>query len=101
MAGVDRPAVLPGFLLGAAEAKRAADDHLSRSGLEWTVIRPPWLTDEAATGRIVVDGVGGGSLSREDLATVVALSLREKATVGRVFELANGPTPIREALSGL
>ena len=101
MAGVDRPDALPGFLVGSAKAKKAADDRLSRSELAWTIIRPPWLIDEAGTGRIVVDGVGSGSLSREDLAAVVAAVLRERATVGRVFELANGPTSIGEALNGL
>ncbi|MGW5879290.1 NAD(P)H-binding protein [Nocardiopsis terrae] len=101
MAGVDRPGSLPGFLIGPAEAKRAADEYLSRSGLEWTVIRPPWLTDGVATGRIVVDSVGDGSLSRADLVAVVTASLRERATIGRVFEVANGPTPIGAALSNL
>ncbi|WP_017572095.1 NAD(P)H-binding protein [Nocardiopsis halotolerans] len=101
MAGVDRPEVLPGFLLAAAEAKRAADARLADTTMAWTVIRPPWLTDAPAGGRIVINDVGGGSLSRADLADTVVASLGESATINRTFEVASGPLPIRVALARL
>ncbi|MFD6948873.1 hypothetical protein A6A08_03500 [Nocardiopsis sp. TSRI0078] len=101
MAGVDRPEVLPGFLLSAAEAKREADERLATTGMEWTVIRPPWLTDAPAGGRVVLNDAGAGSLSRADLAGVVTASLQEPATINRTFEVASGPLPINVALAQL
>src|ERR671938_1077482 len=34
------------------EAKRAADEALRTSGLDWTIVRPGRLTDEPGTGRV-------------------------------------------------
>ncbi|MET9798473.1 NAD(P)H-binding protein [Nocardiopsis alba] len=101
MAGIDRPEVLPGFLLPAAEAKRDADARLAATAMDWTIIRPPWLTDAPALGRITLNDVGGGSLSRADLASTVVASIREPVTFNRTFEVASGSLPISVALAQL
>lgn len=93
---------LPGYLRDTARAKLAADDHLEQSGLNWTVVRPPWLTDGAPTGRITVgDEVEEGSLSRDDLATVLVAALAHSATFHRAFEVTGGGQPISGALDSL
>jgi uncharacterized protein YbjT (DUF2867 family) len=85
-----------------AEAKAAADTHLRASDLDWTVLGPSRLTLEPATGRIEVgDGKGGGkgSVSRADVALVVAATLRDDSTIHRTIEFNNGDVPIAEALA--
>ncbi|WAC92781.1 SDR family oxidoreductase [Mycobacterium sp. Aquia_213] len=82
-----------------AEAKAAADTHLRDSELDWTVLGPGRLTLEPATGRIVV-GQGKGSVSRADVALVVAAALADDSTIRRTIEFNNGDIPIAEALAG-
>ncbi|MFF4156689.1 SDR family oxidoreductase [Streptomyces sp. NPDC001678] len=102
MMGSGDPGRLPGYLRATGRAKDAADTHLTRSGMTWTVIRPPWLTDGAAQGRITVgDSVTEGSLSRADLAAVAIASLDVTTTHNRMFEVTGGGAPITDALHGL
>ena len=83
-----------------ADAKTAADAHLEASALAWTVVRPSRLTDDAATGRIETSRTGArkGSVSRGDVALVVAEVLERPALAGSVVEFNTGPTPITEEL---
>jgi len=101
MAGVDDVTRLPGVLREVGLAKQEADDFLACSGLAWTVVRPPWLTETAGTGRITVKGIGDGRLSRDDLAAVVVDSIGQPATHRQMFEVGGGPVPIGTALAGL
>jgi uncharacterized protein YbjT (DUF2867 family) len=85
-----------------AEAKAAADARLRASDLDWTVLGPGRLTLEPATGRIAVRGAkrpGKDSVSRADVALVVAGALADDATIGRTIEFNNGDVPIAEALA--
>ena len=84
-----------------AEAKAAADDHLRRSGLDWTILGPSALTDDPGTGRISVGGGQDGSVSRTDVAAVAAEVLEQPGTVGQFIEFINGDTPIRDAVSAV
>ncbi|OBA82039.1 NAD-dependent dehydratase [Mycobacterium sp. 1164966.3] len=81
-----------------AEAKAAADAHLRASSLDWTILGPGHLTLEPATGRIAV-GEGKGSVTRADVALVVAAALADDSTIGRTIEFNNGEFPIAEALA--
>lgn len=103
MWGSDDPSRLPGMLRETADAKRAADDHLAASGMTWTVIRPPWLTNSPADDRIVVgDQVEEGSIPRADVAAVAIACLDAEATHDRLFEVTGGgDTSISDALAGL
>ena len=80
-----------------AEAKAAADEHLRRTGLRWTILGPSRLTDQPGTG-LVETGVdlAPGSVSRDDVAAVVAHVLETPATAGRVIDFNNGKTPIAD-----
>lgn len=81
-----------------AEAKAAADEHLRASGLAWTILAPSTLTTDAPTGRIDVDADESGSVSRADVAAVVAAVLAEDRTRGRTIRFNTGDQPIVEAI---
>lgn len=81
-----------------AEAKAAADEHLRRSGLDWTIVAPSGLTLDEPTGRITVGGSGEASVPRGDVAAVIAAVLAEPTTIGRTIEFTGGDTPIEEAV---
>ncbi len=66
---------------------------LRASDTEWTVLRPPYLTDEPATGRYrtAVDAsVPGGGLPRGDLARAMLDVLAEAATVRAALGVGPG-----------
>ena len=86
-----------------AEAKAAADAHLRASDLDWTVLGPGRLSLEPATGRIAIRGAKRpekDSVSRADVALVVAAALADDSTIRRTIEFNNGDIPIAEALAG-
>ncbi|WP_116212489.1 NAD(P)H-binding protein [Streptomyces olivoreticuli] len=84
-------------------AKGAADaDVTARTGLDWTILRPGGLTDEPGTGRVALAGsTGRGSVSRDDVAAVLAALLAEPGTAGRTLELIAGDTPVDEAVKSV
>jgi len=82
-----------------AEAKAAADDHLRASDLSWTVLGPSALTLDPATGRIDRGAAESGSVSRADVAAVIAATLIEPRTVGRTIRFNSGEVPIAEAIA--
>lgn len=89
-----------------AEAKAAADEYLRGTGLAWTIAGPSTLTDDPATGRIEVRGqdhpdLVAGSVSRADVAAVVAALLPAENSVGAFVQFNNGDTPIAEAVARL
>jgi uncharacterized protein YbjT (DUF2867 family) len=80
-------------------AKGRADAALQSSGLDYTIVRPGRLTDEPGTGRVnLADSVGGGQVSRDDVAAVLAAALREPATIGQTRELVGGEVPVDDAV---
>ena len=81
-----------------AEAKAAADAALRESDLDWTVLAPSRLTLEEPTGRIDATAEASGSVSRADVARVIAQTLVEPATIGRTIRFNGGDEPIAAAL---
>jgi uncharacterized protein YbjT (DUF2867 family) len=81
-----------------AEAKAAADEHLRASGLAATILGPSALTLDEPTGRIDVDATTSRSVSRADVAAVVAAALAEDATIGRTIRFNSGEVPVVEAI---
>lgn len=119
-AGVDRFVILSSISAGDPwgrgveaiapylAAKHAADRVLAASGLGWTVVRPGALTHDTPTGRVrtaqpafAPDELGDRSISRADVATVMASCLTSPTAVGASFELLSGDTPIGDALAAL
>ncbi|WP_431030752.1 NAD(P)-binding oxidoreductase [Plantibacter sp. RU18] len=83
-------------------AKSEADADLRGRDLDWTIVRPGGLTDDAATGLITAaTSTGRGSIPRADVAGVL-FSLIESGAASRTqFEVIEGTTPIPEALAAL
>ncbi|MGW2596802.1 NAD(P)H-binding protein [Streptomyces klenkii] len=81
-------------------AKGAADaDVRARAGLDWTILRPGRLTDDAGTGRVALGrSTGRGEVTRDDVAAVLVALLDEPGTAGRTLELIGGDTPVAEAV---
>jgi len=87
------------YLRAKAEADRAVAD----SGLDYTIVRPGRLTDEAGTGRIeAAEHLGRrGEIPRDDVAATLVATLDEPATIGKTFELLSGDEEIAAALRAL
>lgn len=83
-------------------AKAQADRDLADSSLDWTIVRPGSLTDEPGTGMVEIGRtVRRGEVPRADVAAVLAAVLSDDTTIGRVFEVVYGDTPIAEAVGKL
>jgi uncharacterized protein YbjT (DUF2867 family) len=84
-------------------AKGAADDDLrARTGLEWTVVRPGRLTDDEPSGRVNLgEGLDHGSVTRRDVAAVLAELLVTGAGRGRTVDLVAGEMPVEQAVAAL
>lgn len=88
-----------------AQAKAEADEHLRRSDLAWTILGPSGLTLEEPTGRIAVAGLGeaveAGHVSRDNVAAVIAETVRRPGLAGATILFNDGDTPIAEALEAV
>ncbi|MGV9312634.1 NAD(P)H-binding protein [Streptomyces sp. NPDC003691] len=81
-------------------AKGAADDDIrARDGLDWTILRPGALTDDAGTGLVrLAASTGRGPVTRDDVAAVLAELLDTPATAGLTLELIGGSVPVAVAV---
>ncbi|MEU3691487.1 SDR family oxidoreductase [Streptomyces narbonensis] len=81
-------------------AKGAADDAVrARTALDWTILRPGSLTNDAGTGQIRLEAhTGRGPVPRDDVAAVLAELLDTPATAGLTLELISGSTPLSVAV---
>ena len=81
-------------------AKAAAEADLRSRDLDWTILRPGGLTDAPATGRIrlAAPPVPAGTISRADVAAVIAALLAELGTRHQTLELVGGDTPVAAAV---
>ena len=71
----------------------------THSDLDYTMIRPGHLSDDAGTGKIEVgDYLPHKIITREDVASVVVEVLNEDKTIGKSFDVINGDIPINEAI---
>lgn len=83
-------------------AKRDADDHVrAQDALDWTIVQPGKLTDDVPTGTVAVGDLDHGSVTRGDVAHVLAEVLTSEHTIGRTFAVTSGDQPVAEAVSKL
>jgi uncharacterized protein YbjT (DUF2867 family) len=81
-------------------AKLAAEDDLRARDLDWTVLRPGRLTNDAGTGAVHLGAsVEPGEIPRDDVADVLVALLDTASTSGLVLELVTGRTPISQAVA--
>jgi len=83
-------------------AKGEADAYVRRTTLDWTVLRPGALTNEPGTGQVRLEArTGRGSISRADVAAVLAELVDTPATSGLTLELISGSTPVSVAVKSI
>ena len=83
------------------EAKAEADEYVAESGLDYTVVRPGGLTDDPGTGKVALGDLDSGTVTRDDVALVLAELLNADNAIGKSFDLMNGDTPVAEAIASL
>jgi putative NADH-flavin reductase len=69
------------------------EDIVRESGLDWTIVRPPRLTNKPLTGRYRTahnqNLRGGMSISRADVAQLMLHLLHQADTIKEVIGVAN------------
>lgn len=81
-------------------AKGSADDEVRRrTALDWTILRPGTLTNDAGTGMVRLEArTGHGPVPRDDVAATLVEILDTPATAGLTLELIAGSTPLSVAV---
>jgi uncharacterized protein YbjT (DUF2867 family) len=84
-------------------AKGEADAHVSGlDALDWTILRPGTLTNDTGTGLVRLEAhTGHGTVSRDDVAAVLAELVDSSATAGLTLELIGGSTPVQVAVKSV
>jgi uncharacterized protein YbjT (DUF2867 family) len=83
-------------------AKGQADADLRESGLDYTIVRPGGLTNDAGTGRVRLgEDVDSGRIPRDDVAAVLAAVLVAPNTIGKSFDLVSGDVPVDDAVEAI
>lgn len=88
------------------EAKFKADKDLrtgnDKRGLEYTMVRPGGLTNDEGAGTVMAGKVHlGSSVSRVDVASVVAACIETPETVGLAFDVVGGEVRIKDAVKSV
>jgi uncharacterized protein YbjT (DUF2867 family) len=101
--GVDEPPASGTDEVWAAylRAKKAAEEAIRDSDLDWTILRPGRLTDDPGTGkvRLAPPPVEPGAVTRDDTAAVLAALLEAPGSAGHVLELREGEDDLLEAVT--
>ncbi|GAA4006984.1 SDR family oxidoreductase [Streptomyces plumbiresistens] len=84
-------------------AKGEADAYVSGlDALDWTILRPGSLTNDAGTGLVRLEAhTGRGAVPRDDVAAVLAELVDSPATAGLTLELVSGPSPVSVAVKSV
>ncbi|MCU1406023.1 MAG: NAD-dependent dehydratase [Glaciihabitans sp.] len=87
-------------------AKSEADANIRARDLDWTIVRPGGLTDDAGTGLVMAgDTVERGEIPRADVAALIAavLTASTPAEQGakKQFEVISGSNSFADAVAGL
>ncbi|HEX8867993.1 MAG TPA: NAD(P)H-binding protein [Lentzea sp.] len=95
----DSPSVDPEFAV-YLKAKKLAEEDLRGRDLDWTILRPGPLVNDAPTGLVTMGAprLPRASVTRADVAAVLAELLNAPGTIGKTLELTNGETPVVEAV---
>jgi uncharacterized protein YbjT (DUF2867 family) len=97
--GADDPSAGSEEMRPYLQAKADADAALVASGLDYTIVRPGFLTDDPGTARVTAGpDVERAEIPREDVAAVLVGALDQPRTIGKTFVVVSGDTPIPDAL---
>ncbi len=85
-------------------AKHYADEALRHSQLDYTILRPVQLTDDAETGKIIASldpSEVNEKIARADVASAIAFCLDEGRTIHKTIELSSGESTVKEAFRSI
>lgn len=83
-------------------AKHYADEWLRGADLDYTMIHPGALTNDAGSGKIeAAVTVEPSEVARENIAQVILACLENDATIGKEFQVINGDMPVKEAIGSI
>ncbi len=89
------PAYLLGrlFFPGTVADASAMEQVFAESGLDWTIVRPPQLTDKPYTGKYRVregrlPGFGF-KISRADVADFMLKAVENRSSIGKIVGICN------------
>lgn len=103
--GADRnPEQWPDSMRHYYAAKSDADEHLKDSDLNYTILQPGRLTDDAGEGQIRIAkrlDDREGSITRDDVATTIRTLLDQENTYRGTYEMLGGDTAIGTAVDRL
>lgn len=82
------------------EAKQNADEHLRKSGMDYSIVRPGALTNDEGTGKIKLSSKLNerGKITREDVAETLVAVLHDDIATNKTFEILQGDTEIDDAV---
>lgn len=82
------------------EAKHNADEHLKKSGIPYTILRPGALTDEIGLAKVKLAAKLNerGEIPRDDVAFLLVMSLADPLVKNKVIEALEGEQSIKSAL---
>ena len=98
------PAEWPSEMGSYYAAKSAADDYLTQTSLNFTIIKPGALTDDSPSGKVDFGertDERSGAISRWDVADVTVKCLDAENTYRKSLELLSGPNRIEDAIEKL
>ncbi|KAG6900249.1 hypothetical protein C0993_000890 [Termitomyces sp. T159_Od127] len=79
--------------------KYEADKNLvKRTTFKWTILRPAGLTNNPGTGNAAIGRTHLGTVTRDDVAKVLALLVDREDAAGLALDVVGGDTPIQEGL---
>lgn len=83
-------------------AKRIADVALAATDLDWLIVRPGTLSDDAGTGKITAGiAVAYRDIPRDDVATFITTALFTPNLNRIAVEITGGDTPVEAAVTAL
>ncbi len=85
--------LLPTFLRGEGKDKEAMESTVRASGLDWIIVRPPFLTDGSATGHIQIFDAStdekAHTITRADLAAFMVAQMSNDEHLHRAVTIGN------------
>ncbi|GIW37780.1 MAG: NmrA family transcriptional regulator [Meiothermus sp.] len=77
------------FLKAALEEHERQEKTLMESGLDWTIVRPTGLTNDAKTGAYKIGSSGRGRISRADVADFILKALEDSSYIGKALVISS------------
>lgn len=82
--------------------KKTADVYLTRTDLDWLIVRPGLLRDEPGDGRVTAGlAIEYGDVHRDNVAAFIDAALHNPVLNRTIVELTDGPTLAAEAVAQL